>query len=363
MRGEFMVIKHRHLFPGNNTSMGFFSYYAHVLPQREANHIFCLKGGPGVGKSTFMQRIADRMADEGYSIEYLHCSSDPESLDGIVIPALRVALIDGTAPHIIDPINPGAVDEIVNLGEHWDLAGIKQHKSQIIAVGEQVGQLFRRAYRYLAAAKCLMDDALALYMTESIPAGVYAEADRIVKAHIPGFISGTKPGKVRKMFASAFTPLGVVSHVDTLIRGDYTVYTVESRWGAGVTQLLAHISEKAMAYGLDVEQYYCPMDPEKRIDHLIIPAIGLAIVSSNRYINVSVTAQTVIDLAQYADQAPAAEFDEREFDVMLREALFTLNRAKVTHDEIEKYYIPYMDFQAVDRKREQIIKAILALIP
>ena len=166
-------MQHRHLFPGNNTSEGFFSYYAHILPQCEANRIFCLKGGPGVGKSTFMERIANRMAGEGYMIEYLHCSSDPESLDGIVIPALRVALIDGTAPHVVDPINPGAVDEIINLGEYWDQDGIARHRDDIIAIGAQVGQLFHRAYYYLAAAKCLMDDALALYSAAGRPWCIY----------------------------------------------------------------------------------------------------------------------------------------------------------------------------------------------
>lgn len=355
-----MDIKHRHLFPGNNTSKGFFSYYAHIMPQREANRIFCLKGGPGVGKSTFMERIADHLSGEGYAIEYLHCSSDPESLDGIVIPSLYVALIDGTAPHVIDPVNPGAVDEIINLGEHWDLAGIQQHKTDIIDVNEQVGQLFRRAYRYLAAAKCLMDDALALYTAESVQTGAYAEADRIVKTHMSGFVPGVKPGRVRKMFVSAITPLGVVNHLGSLIGSDYSVYEVQSHWGAGITQLLLRVSEEAMMRGLYVEQYYCPMDPEQRIDHLLIPALKLAIISRNRYIDLPATPQAVVDMAQYSDASVGSDFDEREFDVLLREALFTLNRAKVTHDAMETYYIPHMDFEAVNRMREAIIQAILA---
>ena len=44
----------RHMFPGGNTSQGFFSYYDYILGQEEANRIICIKGGPGVGKSTFM---------------------------------------------------------------------------------------------------------------------------------------------------------------------------------------------------------------------------------------------------------------------------------------------------------------------
>jgi hypothetical protein len=348
------------MFPGNNTSAGFFSYYAHIMPQSEACRIFCLKGGPGVGKSTLMVGIAERLANEGYMLEYLHCSSDPNSLDGIAIPALRAAIIDGTAPHIIDPVNPGAVDEIVNLGEYWDAAGIRRHKDIIIGVNAEVGELFRRAYRYLAAAKCLMDDALAFYGAALEPAGIYAEADKCIEAHMPKFQPSEKPGRIRKMFASAITPLGVVNHIETLIGSDYTAYAVESRWGAGVTEMLSRISEAAVMRGMNVEHYYCPMDPGNRIDHLIIPALKLALVSRNRYTLTPPQAQAVIDMARYADTPGEPEFAGREFDVLLREALYTLNRAKVTHDEMEKYYIPHMYFAAVNQKAEEMFEAIMA---
>jgi hypothetical protein len=350
-------MKHRHLFPGNNTSAGFFSYYPYILPQREASRIFCLKGGPGVGKSTLMERIAGRMADQGYVIEYLHCSSDPDSLDGMVIPALRTAIIDGTAPHVVDPINPGAVDEIVNLGEYWDANGIRRFRDDIIGIGEAVGQLFRRAYRYLAAAKCLMDDVLAECPVNS--AGIYGEAEKIVSAHMAKG-AAAQPGRARKMFASAITPKGVLHYIETLPGEQDTVYMVESCWGAGVTELLSRISDAAVARGMAVEQYYCPMDPEKRIEHLLIPALKLAFVSRSRYVGPQVQPAGVIDITRQIGSAKP-DFAAREFDVLLQEALFTLNRAKVLHDELEKYYIPFMDFRGVDQKAAEIVQAIDAI--
>lgn len=90
--------KERHIFPGSNTPKGFFSYYDYILDQREANRIICIKGGPGVGKSTFMKMTADELLDKGYDVDLLHCSSDNNSLDGIKIVDLKIALVDGTAP-------------------------------------------------------------------------------------------------------------------------------------------------------------------------------------------------------------------------------------------------------------------------
>ncbi|NPV30394.1 MAG: ATPase [Firmicutes bacterium] len=95
--------KVRMVFPGGNTCLGFYSFYDNII-EEDAARIFVIKGGPGVGKSTFMQRIGEEMQERGYDIEFHWCSSDNESLDAVVIPALRVALIDGTAPHVAVPV-------------------------------------------------------------------------------------------------------------------------------------------------------------------------------------------------------------------------------------------------------------------
>jgi len=86
------------VFPGGNTSQGFYSFYDYIL-HPEAKRLFILKGGPGVGKSTLMKQVGETMLAKGYDIEFHYCSSDNSSLDGIVIPALQVGIIDGTAPH------------------------------------------------------------------------------------------------------------------------------------------------------------------------------------------------------------------------------------------------------------------------
>ncbi len=92
--------KAKRVFPGGNTSKGFFSYYDYLI-EKDANRIFVIKGGPGVGKSSMMKKIGKEMIDRGYDVEFHHCSSDNNSIDGIVIPKLKVAMVDGTAPHLI----------------------------------------------------------------------------------------------------------------------------------------------------------------------------------------------------------------------------------------------------------------------
>ncbi|MCF8011862.1 MAG: ATPase [Clostridiales bacterium] len=97
-RGKFKKV-----FPGGNTSRGFYSFYDYIIEPEKAARIFVIKGGPGVGKSTFMGKIGEAMQDRGYDVEYHCCSSDNDSLDGIVIPSIKIAMLDGTAPHSAVP--------------------------------------------------------------------------------------------------------------------------------------------------------------------------------------------------------------------------------------------------------------------
>ena len=119
MKGEVFVSgKIIRYFAGGNTARGFYSLFDSSL--EGLNRIFILKGGPGTGKSFLMKDVGNFWSEKGYDIEFLHCSSDPDSVDGVIITSLQVAIVDGTAPHVIEPKLPGAVEEYINLGEAWD---------------------------------------------------------------------------------------------------------------------------------------------------------------------------------------------------------------------------------------------------
>jgi len=356
--------KERHLFPGNNTSIGFYSYYDHILPQREANHIFCLKGGPGVGKSTFMKTIGKRMNEKGYDVEYLHCSSDPDSLDGVVFPQINISMIDGTAPHVVDPINPGAVDEIINLGEYWNLGGIKQNKDNVININTEVGFLFKRAYKYIAAAKCMIDDVTDIYNRCTDLSGAVIEADSICKKLLKGKIV-KKQGKARKQFASAITPKGIMHYIDSLYDDSFNVYLVKNNWGVGVSDLLERVADQAMIKGYNTELYYCPMEPASKVEHLIIPELKIAFISESKFYSIDIKDYTLIDLCKYTDneavdsKSDYVELSSTTSQMLLTNGVAMLFKAKQLHDDMEKYYVPHMDFDSEKLKLQEILDRIL----
>ena len=50
-----------------------------------------IKGGSGIVKSSFMKKLGESMIEKGFDVEYHHCSSDNNSVDGVVFPQVGVA--------------------------------------------------------------------------------------------------------------------------------------------------------------------------------------------------------------------------------------------------------------------------------
>ena len=51
-----------------------------------------------------MRRTTAAMEERGLESVYIHCSGDPDSLDGVIFPAIGTAIVDGTAPHGMDTL-------------------------------------------------------------------------------------------------------------------------------------------------------------------------------------------------------------------------------------------------------------------
>lgn len=92
-------------FLGANSPGGFHSLYEGWMEESAAGACYILKGGPGCGKSTLMKEIGKTMEAAGWAAEYIWCSGDPDSLDGVRFPEKNVAIADGTAPH--GSVTPG----------------------------------------------------------------------------------------------------------------------------------------------------------------------------------------------------------------------------------------------------------------
>lgn len=355
------------VFPGANTPDGFFSFYDYVIGP-DAKKVVIVKGGPGVGKSTLMRKIGQRFVEMGYDVEFLCCSSDNDSLDGVAVHDLSLALIDGTAPHIVDPKNPGAVDEIINLGEFWDEKALRACKREIMEANTEVSRHFQRAFRYLKEAKIIHDDWEACY-TEALDFGCANCMAEEVKRDVFGDMPvSPAPGRARRLFASALSPDGPVHHLHTIVDRLPRRYILKGEPGTGKSTLVRKVGDAAIERGLDVEFYHCPLDPSK-VDHVAIPSLGVAVISSAwpHVIDASKELDRTVEMKAALDEAVVARYQEvisgarDRFHQALERATEFLRKAKLVHDRMQAYYVRSMDFASVDHLCEHLLARMLDL--
>lgn len=359
----------KRLFPGGNTSKGFVSFYDYII-KPDAKRVFIIKGGPGVGKSTFMKKIGLYMINKGYDIELHQCSSDNNSVDGLVIPKLSVALIDGTAPHIVDPKNPGAVDEIINLGDYWDESKIVKYKKEIIYLNEKIKRRFAISYDYLSDAKRAYNEWKS-YIEESVEKREYYNT---LKASLKEIFCTAKPSfntnNHRHLFAGAITPEGIVNHIHSLIDKNMKVFALTGSPGSGVKYAIDRVASISSELGLYTEQYHCPFIPNT-LDMIIIPDINTVVLNTTKPYHYNcelnnIVPQKVLDVDQFLNTDVLYDYKEYinrakgRFNDNIESAVTQLSMAKKLHDEMEGFYIPAMDFDAVEKKRLEILDRILS---
>lgn len=352
--------KCKKLFPGGNTTEGFFSYFDYIV-KRDATRFFILKGGPGVGKSSFMKKIGNEMVEKGFSIEEHYCSSSNDSLDALVIKELDIGIVDGTSPHIMDPNNPGSVDEIINLGDYLDEDYLLKYKKESIAMNEETGKCFKRAYKYLNALSPFIEDLKDICQDDMDTYRFYQLHECMLKNIFEHVTKKDCIGFTRHLFGSSITPNGFIDYQETVFDGIDDITYIKGNWGTGWDILLEDIAKKATILGYDVDVYHTPLAP-RVIEDLVIPELNIALTTKERFIDQS---SCVIDLDGLVHSKTLQkykkeiEYDKKMIDELLGKCIEYVHEAKLAHDKLESFYIPAMDFNAVNEKRKEIVKRIL----
>lgn len=341
-------------FLGANSPTGFFSLYDELIDRESAHALFILKGGAGCGKSSFMRRIGRHAEAAGFSTQYILCSGDPESLDALIIPELKTALVDGTAPHVIEPSYPGVVERYVNLGRFYDSEGLQSVRAGILRDTVGYRQHYTRCYRCLSAAAQLDDDVRELLLTPEAKAALSKRARGIIARELRGSGSG---GTVTRRFLGALTHAGEVCCWETVEALCKRVYDISDSFGLAHA-LLSPILAAASERDFDVIACPDPMAPD-RLAHLILPEPGLAFVTSRPGLEFPGRAYRHIRLDSAAGDAyrrarPRVRFTRKVSAALKSEAVEALGQAKARHDALEALYNPYVDFEGVYRLADEL---------
>jgi hypothetical protein len=320
----------KYYFAAANTGAGFCGRFEGINPRGKFLHI--LKGGPGTGKSTLIKKVGKFFESAGEEAEYFYCSSDPSSLDGVRIPRLGVAVIDGTPPHAVEPLMPNVMDAIVNLGDFIG-GGVREHKIEISKLAGYKKECFDTAYGYIRAAAAISAANMR----------VLARFTGTAAAQYTMNIQCTNEIE-RKLFISAVAGDGKVN-----LAGKNRYEKVVSLSG---NDFAAKEILKEVRGGILFGDLLSPDEPE-------------AVEIGDTLIMINAPEPTeVVDLSKtlaggFEAHRSTVEYGNKQINKFLGFAAIALADAKAAHAEIEAFYYKYMDFAALDRVAERLIREIV----
>lgn len=343
-------------FLGANSCDGFVSHFGDCYLAEQGFNVYIIKGGPGTGKSSFLKQIGAKALDKGLKVDLCPCSSDPDSLDGLVLPQLKTVLLDGTAPHMLEPKYPGVCEEIVNLGEFWNSEKLKKAKEKIMLATAENKLYHKRASAYLLALGVIMRDNIALQKNATDIKKVKAFSEALSKKYLKakGFY-----GSEQVRFLSGITPKGVVSFPKTISNTCENLIIIRDSKGFVSSLICEHFRKNALSSGYDIISYKSPFLPASVYEHIVIPELSLAVVTENNYISFDSDSRRIhsrrfTDITALTKVKNHLLFNKKMGAELLKSAVETLYLAKATHDTLEKFYIDAMDFSGVEKIAEKI---------
>lgn len=349
----------RQCFAASNSCEGFRNYYNEIFTETSVDRLYVIKGGPGTGKSHFMRVVARRARERGYAVTEYLCSSDPTSLDGLLLSKegeATLGLLDGTPPHVREPAIPGAKDEMINLGAFWDPRALAAQRETITALGRRKSAAYANAYAALAAAGRMDAVADALTLPAVSSERLSALATRLLRDQPKGEGFAAVPALRRAV------SMGGKHTLHSFEAAATRLLLPDEGYGMGY-RLTAAMLEVSRARGHRVVASYHPVYPHK-LDGLFYPDTGLCVLVGDATPSEG-TPSRALSLRRYLDAATLRGLrGELRRTIALREeltdaALRHLASAAACHFELERIYAAAMDFAAKEAYTERFCAEVL----
>ncbi len=337
-------------FLGANSDTGFKSYFEQLQAKETGLQLLILKGGAGSGKSSLMKRVLSFAKERGHEVEIIPCASDPYSLDAVIDHTQGFAIMDGTAPHVTDPVLAGVSSHIIYTGDLWDVKKLQSKKAEIEPLAEKISDCHKSATAYIKSVSSLLCENMS-YAEKFIDKDKASSFAR----RLTNEVLCEANGKVTKRLLSAVSVDELVVFEKTPFILSDKVYVLCDKWGAVANYILGKIYLAAREQKQEV--IYCPCSViSGKCDHLIFPRSRISIVTQNRFHSFSDGEK--IDLGGFYENLPLSAHLEKRLSVaekIIPLAASCVGEAKALHDILEKYYVEAMDFSGMDSLFSKIL--------
>ncbi len=343
----------QYFFLGSTSASGFSSKFINMI-KKEGYYTYILKGGPGTGKSTLIKKICTQCEEE--DMEIFHCSSDINSLDAVVLNNSKTIVVDGTSPHVFEAEFPGVSQEIVNLGAFWNKSSLMKNGSEICSLFKENSRYHLLARRYIQASSSLCSNILSI----TSPALLKEKEDKFTDNFInKNFATGSQVNSFSEFKQlSAFTASG---YTTLPISKEYKTFILKDENISGSNRFLKKLAAAASERKYRTIISTCNALNEEIYEHLLIPELKLAFISSNYINKIKPGNEAVINFDRFYDKKKISEkkvfitFNKKVIDKISVEIAAAIDSALTIHNDLEKYYINSLDTKKLNTFSDNFI--------
>lgn len=347
-------------FAAANTTKGFISYFEKIFDPGILSRLYVIKGGPGTGKSGMMRTIASASQEKGKCVERFYCSSDPKSLDAVLLPNDGIAMADGTSPHVLEPIYPGAVESIVYTGAFWNVKKLVAHKKEIIELIRSCKKHYDRAYAFLNAIGEISGEMARVSIQSILRSKMEAQVHRLSKKLFSKQNNGEQSIRVLSTFN-----LNGIDRVPGYLPEAEKIWVIRDHYYTGFEflEMLAQAANTAHQCFIFSPSCLFPDKP----DALYFPETRSAFIIESDVYSDALNGKEihVLDMKRFIDRevlknhTQKLRFGRKCVATLLEGATEAFTEASKAHGQLERYYIAAMDYTALDKYTRRIIQEIL----
>ncbi len=303
-----------------------------------------------------------KTAEKSDFSELIHCSSDPFSLDAVIMPDLKVSILDGTPPHAVEPDYPGAFETVVNMSDCWDENILRKNRDKIIEISQKTSSYHKQCVSLLKAAASLLDDNVSL-------CGKYIKSEKLKKCVKSIVDRETKHTKEltpcdKKRFLSAVTPKGYIAFTDTVKKLCDRIYILKDPYGAVGELFFNEIRKCFLEKGFEV--YSCISPLTLKPEHILIPKLKVGFLTSSSLLSIesALTPYRIMHHTRFCDteklkgKKQRIRFNLKVANELINEAVYAIKNAKESHDILESFYKKAIDYDKVKEKSRSVLSLI-----
>jgi len=346
-------------FLGSISPEGFQTHFNNEIMKSDY-FTYILKGGCGTGKSSLIKRIADEFTDKD-KVTIYRCSFDPDSLNAVKLKNAGIIIVNGSGQHTFEPNYPEVAQKIINAGDFCDKKSLKNNSSEIISNTDNIQKWNKRCYNFVNALSSLYSDTFLISQDALHTKKLLAFTERLSRKLLH---KGSKvTGLTTYSQISALTPNGYQSLLPLLSQYK-NVYQLNDLYYSGSDAFLRDFANIATSKGYDVIISECTLFKSKIFEHLLIPELSIAFISSNPINNNFIDSAKPVNFMRFYENNHISpkkirlSFNKKACAELLSEASDTLKKSKEITEQVKKYYSSTMDFFSINKLTDNIISSI-----